>query len=145
MPGRSWRLGEFEIALEYGIRAIMALEGVAFDPTVAASVHSTLGQIYMGLGQFAEAQRQFSLEEKIIRAPLFSLRDIAVLRGNQGNCYMSQGQLAKAGVGFREQLALVRKTKYSREKGTRPRKLGQLPQGTSTFLACEGVLPIGNE
>lgn len=109
-------VGEYEVALEYGIRAIISLEGTSDDPSVAAIVHSTLGRIYMGLRQYEEAKNQFAIEERIIGGPLFSLRDRAVLRGNQGNCYLAEGSIGKAGVAFREQLGLVRKTRYSRER-----------------------------
>ena len=109
-------VGEYEVALEYGIRATVSLEGNSADPSVAAGVHSTLGQIYMGLRQYDEAKNQFAAEEKIIGGALFSLRDMAVLRGNQGNCYLAEGSMRKAGLAFREQLGLVRKTRYSRER-----------------------------
>ncbi len=109
-------IGEYEVALEYGIRAIMSLEGNSIDLSIAAVIHSTLGQIYMGLRQYEEAKNQFAIEERIISNPLFSLRDRAVLRGNQGNCYLAEGSLDRAGLAFREQLGLVRKTRYSRER-----------------------------
>jgi CHAT domain-containing protein/tetratricopeptide (TPR) repeat protein len=117
-------MGEYEIALEYGIRSTLSIERSIVEPEVAARVHSILGQIYLGLGEVKEAKDQFSLERGILRALPYSVRSFATLEGNMGNCLISEGRWKNAKVSFERQLRLAVAGGDSRERAYALSNLG---------------------
>jgi tetratricopeptide (TPR) repeat protein len=108
--------GEYEGALEYGIRAVVLLDRTTPDRAILARLHSTLGQIYLGLNQVKEARYQLGVEERIINELPYSVRDVAALLGNKGNCFVAEGRWGEAQQAFLGELELAGKAHDQRER-----------------------------
>ena len=138
-------LGSDDLALEYAIEALGRSETLRVDLRLLYPLHTILGLIYEGLGDYSEAVKHFSYAAKLIPRDNIWRRTMAVNHGQLGRAFLKLHEYARAKRHLSMQLHLARTEGYEFEVSSAEVYLGVLYLAQGDFSRSRIVLESSYE
>lgn len=110
------KLGAHQTAMDFAIEALTRAETSNAQSLVVMNIHTTLGLIFQGLGNYHSALNHFKSALSSIPQDSFWARYQAISHASLGMVYLKKGDVKRAIYHLQKQLSIAAASGFSREK-----------------------------